>query len=109
MSAIKARSGGHNLGLKVSSMALYSPYRRSQADYPPQSWRNMCRAEIAEKSENFLQDNCQMWGKCGENVGKILYKNGLQTPVGHLRVPRAGDENGNPRKIGEFGFAYITD
>ena len=54
VSAIKARSGGHNLGLKVPSMALYSPYRRSQADYPPQSWRNMCRAEIAEKSENFL-------------------------------------------------------
>ena len=31
-----------------------------------------------------------MWGKCGENVGKILYKNGLQVSVGHLRVPGAG-------------------
>ena len=97
MSAIKARSGGHNLGLKVSSMALYSPYRRSQADYPPQSWRNMCRAEIAEKSENFLQDNCQMWGKCGE----ILYKNGLQVSVGHLRVPGAGIE---PARIAPLVF-----
>ena len=28
-------------------------------------------------------------GRCGENVGKILYKNGLQVSVGHLRVPGA--------------------
>ena len=25
--------------------------------------------------------------RCGEGVGKILYKNGLQMSVGHLRVP----------------------
>ena len=29
-----------------------------------------------------------MWG----NVGKILYKNGLQVSVGHLRVPGAAVE-----------------
>ena len=57
----------------------------------------MCRAEIAEKSENFLQDNCQLWGKCGE----ILYKNGLQVSVGHLRVPGAGIE---PARIAPLVF-----
>ena len=33
---------------------------------------------------------CKIIGRCGENVGKILYKNGLQVSVGHLRVPGAG-------------------
>ena len=101
MSAIKARSGGHNLGLKVSSMVYtlrieeakqiilrnpgvkisevasavgipiiynFSRWFKSITGMTAVTWRNMCRAEIAEKSENFLQDNCQMWGKCGENV-----------------------------------------
>ena len=30
---------------------------------------------------------CKIIGRCGENVGKIGYKNGLQVSVGHLRVP----------------------
>ena len=58
----------------------------------------MCRAEIAEKSENFLQDNCQMWGKCGENR---VHANGLQVSVGHLRVPGAGIE---PARIAPLVF-----
>ena len=42
-----------------------------------------------------------MWGKCGENVGKIGYKNGLQVSVGHLRVPGAGIE---PARIAPLVF-----
>ena len=42
-----------------------------------------------------------MWGKCGENVGKILYKNALQVSVGHLRVPGAGIE---PARIAPLVF-----
>ena len=30
-----------------------------------------------------------MWGKCGENVGKILYKKALQVSVGPFLVPGA--------------------
>ena len=42
-----------------------------------------------------------MWGNCGENAGKILYKNGLQMSVGHLRVPGAGVE---PARIAPLVF-----
>ena len=38
---------------------------------------------------------------CGENVGKIGYKNGLQVSVGHLRVPGAGIE---PARIAPLVF-----
>ena len=38
-----------------------------------------------------------MWG----NVGKMLYKNGLQVSVGHLRVPGAGIE---PARIAPLVF-----
>ena len=38
-----------------------------------------------------------MWGKCGE----IVYKNGLQVSVGHLRVPGAGIE---PARIAPLVF-----
>ena len=34
-------------------------------------------------------------------MGKILYKNGLQVPVGHLRVPGAGVE---PARIAPLVF-----
>ena len=39
--------------------------------------------------------------RCGENVGKIGYKNGLQVSVGHLRVPGAGIE---PARIAPLVF-----
>ena len=39
--------------------------------------------------------------RCGENVGKIVYKNGLQVSVGHLRVPGAGIE---PARIAPLVF-----
>ena len=32
---------------------------------------------------------CKIIVRCGENVGKIGCKNGLQVSVGHLRVPGA--------------------
>ena len=41
------------------------------------------------------------FSSCGENVGKILYKNGLQVSVGHLRVPGAGIE---PARIAPLVF-----
>ena len=44
---------------------------------------------------------CKIIGRCGENVGKILYKNGLQVSVGHLRVPGAGIE---PARIAPLVF-----
>ena len=42
-----------------------------------------------EKIGSFRKTCCKIIGRCGENVGKILYKNGLQMSVGHLRVPGA--------------------
>jgi AraC-like DNA-binding protein len=65
-----------NPGVKISEVASavgipiiynFSRWFKSITGMTAVTWRNMCRAEIAEKSENFLQDNCQMWGKCGEN------------------------------------------
>ena len=44
---------------------------------------------------------CKIIVRCGENVGKILYKNGLQVSVGHLRVPGAGIE---PARIAPLVF-----
>ena len=44
---------------------------------------------------------CKIVVRCGENVGKILYKNGLQVSVGHLRVPGAGIE---PARIAPLVF-----
>ena len=44
---------------------------------------------------------CKIIGRCGENVGKILYKNALQVSVGHLRVPGAGIE---PARIAPLVF-----
>ena len=43
-----------------------------------------------EKNGRFRKTFCKIIVRCGENVGKILYKNGLQVSVGHLRVPGAG-------------------
>ena len=44
---------------------------------------------------------CKIIVRCGENVGKILCKNGLQVSVGHLRVPGAGIE---PARIAPLVF-----
>ena len=43
-----------------------------------------------------------MWG----NVWKILYKNGLQVSVGHLRVPGAGVAKWVSRQICEIGLKF---
>ena len=54
--------------------------------------RNLDFVEMAqevEKNGRFRKAFCKIIGRCGENVGKILYKNGLQVSVGHLRVPGA--------------------
>ena len=40
-----------------------------------------------EKIGRFRKTFCKIIVRCGENVGKIGYKNGLQVSVGHLRVP----------------------
>ena len=48
-----------------------------------------------------LHPLCKIIVRCGENVGKILYKNGLQVSVGHLRVPGAGIE---PARIAPLVF-----
>lgn len=50
----------------------------------------LCR--YSEEIGRFRKTFCKIIGRCGENVGKILYKNGLQVSVGHLRVPGAGVE-----------------
>ena len=47
-------------------------------------------AQEVEKNGSFRKTFCKIIVRCGENVGKILYKNGLQVSVGHLRVPGAG-------------------
>ena len=44
---------------------------------------------------------CKIIGRCGENVGKILYKNALQVSVGHSCVPGAGIE---PARIAPLVF-----
>ena len=48
-----------------------------------------------------LMPRCEIIVRCGENVGKILYKNGLQVSVGHLLVPGAGIE---PARIAPLVF-----
>ena len=53
------------------------------------------------KLQKNLKTFCKIIGRCGENVGKILYKNGLQVSVGHLRVPGAGIE---PARIAPLVF-----
>ena len=54
-----------------------------------------------EKNGRFRKTFCKIIVRCGENVGKILYKNGLQVSVGHLRVPGAGIE---PARIAPLVF-----
>ena len=59
----------------------------------------------------YMQYNSLNFNKirlCGENVGKILYKNGLQVSVGHLRVPGAGDESLCLKKIMKLEYMYIN-
>ena len=58
-------------------------------------------AQEIEKIGSFRKTFCKIIGRCGENVGKILYKNGLQVSVGHLRVPGAGIE---PARIAPLVF-----
>ena len=53
------------------------------------------------KLQKNLKTFCKIIVRCGENVGKILYKNGLQVSVGHLRVPGAGIE---PARIAPLVF-----
>ena len=53
------------------------------------------------KSRKIIELFCKIIVRCGENVGKILYKNGLQVSVGHLRVPGAGIE---PARIAPLVF-----
>ena len=53
------------------------------------------------KLQKNLKIFCKITVRCGENVGKILYKNGLQVSVGHLRVPGAGIE---PARISPLVF-----
>ena len=58
-------------------------------------------AQEVEKIGSFRKTFCKIIGRCGENVGKIGYKNGLQVSVGHLRVPGAGIE---PARIAPLVF-----
>ena len=53
------------------------------------------------KLQKNLKTFCKIIVRCGENVGKMLYKNGLQVSVGHLRVPGAGIE---PARIAPLVF-----
>ena len=53
------------------------------------------------KLQKNLKTFCKIIVRCGENVGKILYKNGLQVSVGHLLVPGAGIE---PARIAPLVF-----
>ena len=53
------------------------------------------------KLQKNLKTFCKIIVRCGENVGKIRYKNGLQVSVGHLRVPGAGIE---PARIAPLVF-----
>ena len=51
---------------------------------------------------------CKIVVRCGENVGKILYTNGLQVSVGHLCVPGVGDESLCQKKIMKSEYMYIN-
>ena len=53
------------------------------------------------KLQKNLKTFCKIIVRCGENVGKILYKNALQVSVGHLGVPGAGIE---PARIAPLVF-----
>ena len=53
------------------------------------------------KLQKNLKTFCKIIVRCGETVGKMLYKNGLQVSVGHLRVPGAGIE---PARIAPLVF-----
>ena len=97
MSAIKARSGGHNLGLKVSSMV----YTLRIEEAKQIILRNPGVICAVLKLQKNLKTFCKIIVRCGENVGKMLYKNGLQMSVGHLRVPGAGIE---PARIAPLVF-----
>ena len=61
----------------------------------------MTSADLESKIGRFRKTFCKIIGRCGENVGKILYKNGLQVSVGQLRVPGAGIE---PARIAPLVF-----
>ena len=50
---------------------------------------------------HFRKTFCKIIVRCGENVGKIGCKNGLQVSVGHLCVPGAGIE---PARIAPLVF-----
>ena len=58
-------------------------------------------AQEVEKIDSSRKTFCKIIGRCGENVGKIGYKNGLQVSVGHLCVPGAGIE---PARIAPLVF-----
>ena len=62
---------------------------------------NLTNCHFPKKHEKFTPPLCKIIVRCGENVGKILYKNGLQVSVGHLRVPGAGIE---PARIAPLVF-----
>ena len=66
-----------------------------------QHWHYAHQAQKIEKIGRFRKTFCKIIVRCGENVGKILYKNGLQVSVGHLRVPGAGIE---PARIAPLVF-----
>lgn len=58
------------------------------------------------KLQKNLKTFCKIIVRCGENVGKILYKNGLQVSVGHLRVPGAGVAKWVSRQIFEIRLKF---